>query len=243
MTSFILWLLTYQKNNNYNNNFNYYKKKRVVLLVFIIREGIIDIKYNGEILFILCILGTLFFLTFISNISLLLFTIYNQGNSNEIELKYYEQAVKMLNLIVYIIVFIMISYEIIFSQQDIKSLIIPYSKTHKVVQLFFALIYLYINRDEGYYINSFSKFKYKYGKIIIFSMFYFMIRSIFTITSVFTPIESHHGIIEIISYSLLEIFPILLLLWVTKKLEYEAIELKNSIEEPDIISPIIDEKI
>ncbi|KAN0029260.1 hypothetical protein ACTFIV_011143 [Dictyostelium citrinum] len=168
----------------------------------------------------------------------------------------------MLNFIVYFLVFIMISYEIIFSQQDIKSIIIPYSKTHKVVQLFFALIYLcisflslfignislfkiilVINRDDGYYINSLSKFKYKYGKVVIFSMFYFMIRSIFTITSVFTPIESHHGIIEIISYSLLEIFPILLLLWVTKKLEYEATELNNSIHEPDILSPIIDEKI
>ncbi|KAM9980115.1 hypothetical protein ACTFIZ_006357 [Dictyostelium cf. discoideum] len=232
-------------------------------LFIINREGIIHYKYIGDVLFIVHTLGTLCFLTFISSISLLLFSIYNEGNSKKINLNNYENAVIMLNFVIYFIVFSMIFYEFMFSPKEMKSIkTIPYSKTQNAIQLFICLIYLCIgslsfyigntylfkiikeiNRDDGYYINSFTEFKYKYGIILIIGMLYFLVRAIFTATSIFTPIEPKHGIFEIIFYSLFEIIPISLVIWIIRKLEYEAIELKDSNDEPDMFSPSIEEKI
>lgn len=73
-------------------------------------------------------------------------------------------------------------------------------------------------------------------------MLYFFVRFIITITLIFTPIEQTHGIFEIIFYSLFEILPISLAIWIIDKLENEAIELKDSNEEPDKFSHLKEEE-
>ncbi|KAM9964048.1 hypothetical protein ACTFIW_005691 [Dictyostelium discoideum] len=132
---------------------------------------------------------------------------------------------------------------------------IPYSAPQKAIQYIVSVIYLIISflslfignislfkifkeyyRDDGYYINSFTKFKFTFAKVLIFSFFYFFVRFIFTITLILTSIERKHGIFEIIFYSLFEILPISLVIWIIEKLENEAIELKDSNEEPDKFS-------
>ncbi|KAM9998320.1 hypothetical protein ACTFIY_007956 [Dictyostelium cf. discoideum] len=220
------------------------------------REGLIHEKLIGDVLYVVHTLGTLCFITFISCISLLLFSIYNRGNSYDIDLKFYGKGVIIFNFVVYFIVFSMIFYEFRFSPKEMKSFnTIPYSKPQKAIQLIISLLYLCIgvfsffigdmylfkivkelDRDEGYYINSFTKFKFKFGIVLIISMVYFLVRFIFTITLIFTPIEPTHGIFEIIFYSIFEIIPITLVIWIIQKLENEAIELKDSNEGPDKFS-------
>ncbi|KAK5584831.1 hypothetical protein RB653_006448 [Dictyostelium firmibasis] len=227
-------------------------------LFILYKEGIIQLKYFGEVLFINITFSTLFFLSFISSLSFFLLKIYIQGFGNKkINLYSYKLALIMINVVVYTLVSIIISYELIFSIKEMISFQIPYSKAQKVIQLFFALIYISIsffflfigklysffevvrdiNRDSGYHRNIFTQFKYTYGLLIIFGVIFFFFRTILTVTSVFTQID-HHGIFEIIFHSIFEILPTILILLISKKLNNDSKELEYSNDQPDILSPI-----
>ncbi|KAN0031234.1 hypothetical protein ACTA71_010317 [Dictyostelium dimigraforme] len=222
-----------------------YKKENVY------EEGDIEIKYIGEVLYILYIFGTMLLISFISSLSLFLLKVYDEGTSYQRNIDTYEYSIKVFNVVMYIFFTGMILYELLFSFEEMKSINIPYSITQKSIQLILALIYCsiglslgitLIRSDNGYYWNSFSIFKYKYAKIIIIGLFYFLIRSIFTTISILTPIEPLHGIFETVFYFVFEIIPVSLILWVTKTIDSEASELKEFNEEPDSFSqalPII----
>ncbi|KAN0016213.1 hypothetical protein ACTFIU_006175 [Dictyostelium citrinum] len=144
----------------------------------------------------------------------------------------------MLNWIIYMVMGIMVFLEFYLSPNEKASVDIPDSPAQMIIQMFIAFIYLFAssisiinvkllysdektNYDGNYDACATSIFKKKYYYITFIGCCCFLTRSIITTITVFNPIDPF-GVKDIIYYSILEIIPISLLLYITNGLHTYA---------------------
>ncbi|KAK5583938.1 hypothetical protein RB653_005544 [Dictyostelium firmibasis] len=224
-------------------------------LFILYTEGVIaKSKYLGNIIFALYISPAMLFLSFYSSISLFLLKIYTGEIKHQCKV-----TIKMLNGIIYFVIFIMVCLEFSLSPNEKASVGIPNSPAQMIIQLYIAFIYLFMssvsiinlkllhdhNLDDEYDACSTEAFKRKYYIINFLGSFCFLIRSIITTITVFNQIDPF-GVKDVLYYTLLEIIPISLLLYITKELHIFSGSMKsqqgNGEANQRLNSPLIEKK-